>query len=163
MIEELNTERLTNYMFASPIQSYRPRHLAGSGRPISAYHRYLNTCTLAGALFLAVALLAGVRTKEGRTKEGGTIIPALSGNGHAQVALEKLRFSPDTLSVPVGTTVTWINRDSVPKIVVSADQPLETPPILNVGQAFSRTFVAAGTYSYFCSAHPGVAGKIVVR
>jgi plastocyanin len=158
MIDGLNTERLTNHMFASPIQSYRPKYSVGSARPISAYRRYLNACTLAVALFLAVALLASIRAKG-----SGAISPVLSEKGRAEVVLEKLRFSPQTLSVPVGTTVTWINCDSVPKIVVSADQPLKVPPILKAGQAFSRTFATAGTYSYFCSVHPGVTGKIVVR
>jgi plastocyanin len=156
MIDRLNAERLTNHMFASPIQSYRPRHLTGSAHAISADHSYLNMCTVAVALFLAVALLTSIRPRESDR-------PALFGNAHNEVVLEKLRFSPQTLSVPVGTTVTWINRDSVPKIVVSAEQPLEMPPILRAGQAFSRTFATAGTYSYFCSVHPGVTGKIVVK
>src|SRR5579862_3760093 len=98
-------------MFASPIESCRPRRVVGSTHRISPHHRYWNTCTVAVALFLSVALLAGLRTKE-----GGTISSVLSENGHAEVALENLRFCPGTLSVPVGTTVTWINRDSVPKI-----------------------------------------------
>jgi plastocyanin len=113
---------------------------------------------LAVALFVAVALLASIGGEQGDMRG-----PARSENGHAEVVLEKLRFSPQTLSVPVGTTVTWINRDSVPKIVVSAEQPLEMRPILRAGQAFSRTFAAAGTYSYFCAVHPGITGKIVVR
>jgi plastocyanin len=145
-------------MFASPIQPYRPKHLIGPGCPISAYHRYLNMCALAVALFVSLALLVSTGAEEGRARS-----PVLSENGNAEVFLEKLRFSPQTLSVPVGTTVTWINRDSVPKIVVSAGQPLEMLPILKAGQAFSRTFATAGTYSYFCSVHPGVTGKIVVR
>jgi plastocyanin len=145
-------------MFASPIQPYRPKHLIGPGDAIPAYHRHLNMCTLAFALFVAVALLASIGAEKGDIRS-----PVLSENGHAEVVLEKLRFSPQTLSVPVGTTVTWINHDSVPKIVVSAEQPLEAPPMLRAGQAFSRTFATAGTYSYFCSVHPGVTGKIVVR
>lgn len=147
-------------MFASPIQPYRPKHLIGPGGAISAYHRYLNMGTLAVALFVAVALLASIRAKKG---DIGSPSPVLSETGHAEVVLEKLRFSPQTLSVPVGTTVTWINRDSVPKIVVSAEQPLAMPAMLRAGQAFSRTFATAGTYSYFCSVHPSVTGKIVVR
>jgi plastocyanin len=115
-------------------------------------------CTLAFVLFVAVALLASIGFEEGDIRS-----PVLSENGHAEVVLEKLHFSPQTLSVPVGTTVTWINHDSVPKIVVSGEQPLEVPSILRAGQAFSRTFATAGTYSYFCSLHPGVTGKIVVR
>lgn len=158
MIDGSNTERLTNHMFASPIQPYQPKHLIGPGDSVSAYHKYLNMCTLAFALFVAVALLAGIGAEE-----GDTISPVLSENGHAEVVLEKIRFSPQTLTVPVGTTVTWINRDSVPKIVVSAERPLEMPPILRAGQAFSRTFATAGTYSYSCSLHPSVTGKIVVR
>ena len=113
---------------------------------------------LAVALFVAFALLASIGANE-----AGIRSRVLSENRQAEVVLEKLRFSPQTLSVPIGTTVTWINRDSVPKIVISADHPLEVPPILRAGQAFSRTFATAGTYSYFCSVHPGVTGKIVVK
>lgn len=145
-------------MFASPIQPYRPKHLTGPGGAISTFHRYLNMGTLAVALFVAVALLVSIGANE-----GGIRSPVLSENRHAEVVLEKLRFSPQTLRVPVGTTVTWINRDSVPKIVVSAERPLEMPPLIGAGQAFSRTFATAGTYSYSCSLHPSVTGKIVVR
>jgi plastocyanin len=145
-------------MFASPIQHYRPKHLIEPGGATSPYHRHLNMGALAVALFVAVALLASIGAEE-----GGARSPVLSKGGHAEVVLEKLRFSPQTLSVRVGTTVTWINRDSVPKIVVSAGQPLEVPPIIRAGQTFSRTFGTEGTYSYFCSVHPGVTGKIVVK
>jgi len=136
-------------MFSSPIQPYRPQHLTGSGGAISAY-RYLNMGALAVALFVAVALLASIGAEESRATS-------------PKVFLERSHFSPQTLSVPVGTTVTWINRDSVPKIVLSNEKSLEMPPILRAGQAFSRTFSTAGTYSYSCSVHPGITGKVVVR
>ena len=62
-----------------------------------------------------------------------------------------------------GATVTWTNHDSVPHLVMSADDQFKKSPVLKTGQRFSNTFAAAGTYSYFCSIHPRMTGEIIVK
>jgi Icc protein len=80
--------------------------------------------------------------------------------GH-EVVLDGRRFNPAITSVAVGTTVTWTNRDDLPHSIVSADRHF-TSPVLDTNQRFSRRFDVPGTYSYFCSLHPQMAGEIVV-
>ena len=80
------------------------------------------------------------------------------------VTIDNFTFSPGTLTVPVGTTVTWTNRDFEVHTVTADD----TPPTfksagLDTDDSFSFTFNKAGTYSYHCSLHPHMTGKIVVQ
>ena len=65
--------------------------------------------------------------------------------------------------MPVGATVTWINRDDVPHTVVSTDKKTIVSPALNTDEKFSYTFTTAGTNDYFCSVHPHMKGTIIVQ
>jgi 3',5'-cyclic-AMP phosphodiesterase len=77
------------------------------------------------------------------------------------VVVDNFSFRPGTLSVPVGSTITWSNRDDVPHTVVSTEQKFKSP-VLDTDQRFSYRFDAAGTYKYFCSLHPRMTGQVVV-
>ncbi len=66
------------------------------------------------------------------------------------------------LTVPVGTQVTWVNKDDVPHVVMSVDKTFKSKA-LDTDDKFSFTFQQAGTYEYFCSVHPKMTGKIVVK
>ena len=81
-----------------------------------------------------------------------------------EVKIDNFSFGPVELTVPVGTTVTWTNRDDIPHTVVSTDD-LKTfkSNVLDSDEKFSFTFSKAGTYPYFCSIHPKMTGKIVVQ
>jgi plastocyanin len=79
-----------------------------------------------------------------------------------EVKIDNFSFGPETLTVAVGTTVTWTNRDDIPHTVVSTDKVFKSK-VLDTDEKFSYTFAKAGTYSYFCSLHPKMTGKIVVR
>ena len=80
-----------------------------------------------------------------------------------EVTIDNFSFLPQTLTVPVGTTVTWINRDDVPHTVVSVDKKTMVSPALDTDEKFSFTFSAAGTNDYFCSVHPHMKGRIIVQ
>jgi len=80
-----------------------------------------------------------------------------------EVMIDNFSFLPQTLTVPVGTTVTWINRDDVPHTVVSVDKKTIVSPALDTDEKFSFTFTAAGTNDYFCSVHPHMKAKIIVK
>ena len=80
----------------------------------------------------------------------------------AQVKIDNFSFGPQTLTVPVGTTVTWTNRDDIPHTIVSTDGVFKSK-VRDTDETFSFTFTKAGTYTYFCSVHPKMTGKIIVQ
>jgi plastocyanin len=80
----------------------------------------------------------------------------------AEVSIDNFSFGPRTLTVAVGTTVTWTNHDDMPHTVVSTDGAFKSK-VQDTDEKFSYTFAKAGTYSYFCSLHPGMTGQIVVQ
>jgi plastocyanin len=120
--------------------------------------RHLNTGTLAFFMLVALASLTNMRGKEAETKAS---IPVKASK--AEVVIDNFSFSPKTFTVPAGATVTWTNHDNVPHVVTSADDQFQNSPVLKTGQSFSNTFATAGTYSYSCSIHPRMTGKIIVR
>jgi len=79
-----------------------------------------------------------------------------------QVVIANMAFSPSTLTVAAGTTVTWVNRDGDAHSVESRDKGFTSSPLLNTGQKYSYTFTTPGTYAYFCGVHASMTGKIVV-
>jgi plastocyanin len=81
---------------------------------------------------------------------------------NAEVKIDNFSFGPETLTVPVGATVTWVNRDDIPHTVVSTDGVFKSK-VRDTDEKFSYTFVKAGTYPYYCSVHPKMTGKVVVQ
>ena len=80
----------------------------------------------------------------------------------AEVKVDNFSFGPATLTVAVGTTVTWTNRDDIPHTIVSNDKVFKSK-VLDTDEKFSFTFTKAGTYPYFCSIHPKMTGSVVVQ
>jgi plastocyanin len=143
-------------MSTSP--SHYQRRIAGRVTAWSPFLRHLDTCTLAFVMFVAFALLSSIRGKESEVREL-TSAKATT----AAVVIDNFSFSPKTFTVPAGAAVTWTNHDKVPHVVTSADDHFKKSPVLKTGQSFSNTFATAGTYSYFCSIHPRMTGKIIVK
>jgi Icc protein len=81
--------------------------------------------------------------------------------GAHDVVVDNFSFAPATTSVPIGTTITWTNRDDVPHNVVSTERKFKSP-VLDTDEQFSHRFDAPGTYNYFCSIHPKMTGQVVV-
>ena len=79
-----------------------------------------------------------------------------------EVKIDNFSFGPQTLTVPIGATVTWTNRDDIPHTVVSTDGVFRSK-VRDTDEKFSYTFAKAGTYPYYCSVHPKMTGKIVVQ
>ena len=79
-----------------------------------------------------------------------------------EVKIDNFSFGPAQLTVKVGTTVTWTNRDDIPHTVVSTDKVFKSK-VLDTDEKFSFTFSTAGTFPYFCSIHPKMTGTIVVQ
>lgn len=79
-----------------------------------------------------------------------------------RVTISNFTFIPDALSIPAGTTVTWANQDDTVHVVTSVDK-LFASQALDTGDSFSFKFTTPGIYSYFCSLHPKMVGKIIVH
>ena len=81
----------------------------------------------------------------------------------SEVRVDNFTFGPQSLTVPVNTTVTWINRDEEPHTVVSVEKQFKKSPPLDTDQEFTVVVGSPGTYSYFCSVHPKMTGTIIVK
>jgi plastocyanin len=82
--------------------------------------------------------------------------------GKTDVAIDNFTFTPQTLTVAVGTKVTWINHDDVPHTVKSTEKKFLSGT-LDTDDKFSFVFTEPGTYPYFCTVHSHMTGTIVVK
>jgi len=78
------------------------------------------------------------------------------------VVAKDFMFSPNTLTVPAGSTVTWTNHDQEPHTVVG-DTGLFRSGAMDTNESFSFKFDQPGTYRFICSIHPQMVGTIVVQ
>jgi plastocyanin len=78
------------------------------------------------------------------------------------VTIDNFTFGPKELTVPVGTTVKWVNHDDIPHTVANKDK-LFRSKALDTDDSYSFTFASAGTFDYFCGLHPYMVGKIIVK
>lgn len=80
------------------------------------------------------------------------------------VAIDNFKFTPSALSVSVGDTVTWVNRDDVPHTATSKEDPAAfDSKALDTDDKFSFTFTKPGTYKYYCKVHTHMTGSITVK
>lgn len=98
----------------------------------------------------------------------GTLLAALlTGQASAEeasVTIDNFAFTPATITVSVGSTVTWTNHDDIPHTVVDADAPKTVKSAaLDTDETYKRSFNSPGTYHYFCSLHPHMQGTVVVK
>lgn len=78
------------------------------------------------------------------------------------IRVDNFTFSPETLTVPANSTVTWTNKDDVPHVIASTDGLFRSKG-LDTDDHYSFKFSKPGTYNYFCAMHPKMTGKIVVQ
>jgi len=84
-----------------------------------------------------------------------------NGPGDNEVWMENTAYNPQQLSVDIGATVTWINKDGVDHTVTSGEGLFDSGNI-SAGGTFEYTFDSAGTYNYGCTIHPDMSGSINV-
>ena len=80
----------------------------------------------------------------------------------AAIKIDNFSFGPQTITVPVGATVTWTNSDDIPHTAVSTDGVFKSK-VLDTDEKFSYTFTKAGAYPYYCTIHPKMTGQVVVK
>ncbi|MFA4826359.1 MAG: cupredoxin family copper-binding protein [Methanoregula sp.] len=121
---------------------------------------FLTACTV---MLVLACLCAGCASSQS-PPQPASATPSPSGSANA-ITIKNFAFSPATLTIKTGATVTWTNDDSAPHTVVSdAGSPVPfTSPQLATGASYPQTFTRAGTYGYHCSIHPSMKGTIVVE
>ena len=87
--------------------------------------------------------------------------PNVSSIQPVSVDIKDFAFSPVTITIPLGTTVTWTNNDSVPHTVTSTTGIFDSG-IMGQGKNFVYTFNESGTFEYYCAIHPYMKAQIIV-
>lgn len=87
--------------------------------------------------------------------------PAAAGE-EVTVSIDNFTFTPAEVTVAPGTTVTWVNNDDIPHTVVDKKHAFRSK-VLDTEGKYSFTFNTAGDFTYFCSLHPHMTGKVVVK
>jgi len=105
-------------------------------------------------MLAAVALVAGGCGGGGSSK---------SGSPPGTVSMKGLRFHPDSVTVKVGENVTWSNDDNVEHNVTATAGAKFASQAFGPGRTYSFAPRRAGTISYVCTLHPGMAGKLIVK
>jgi plastocyanin len=127
--------------------------------------RLLGLVTVLAALVLATGCGPG-SDSGGSTPPAPATQSASSGSaapgGGSMVEISNFMFTPMTLTVAVGSNVTWKFDDSTQHTVTADDNSFASSPMSN-GQTFTHTFSAAGTVAYHCSIHPEMTGTITVK
>jgi plastocyanin len=111
-----------------------------------------------GSAAMSTAPMPGMAGPAGSTAPAAPEAPAAPN----AVNISNFAFAPVSLTVPVGTTVTWTNKDEEPHTVVSNDGSTFHSPGLGTDQTYSYTFAKPGTFDYTCSIHPFMHGTVEV-
>ena len=93
---------------------------------------------------------------------GLVAVPASGQADTQEIVVDNFAFTPATISVPAGSTITWTNRDDIPHTIVSTERKFKSQA-LDTDQRYSHRFDTPGTYKYFCSIHPKMTAQIVVK
>src|SRR5271156_1071056 len=134
----------------------REKNLMKSRKKLDMIRKFVCIASLlAVVMVVMVLLLAASPNVTANTQQAATT---------AEVKIDNFSFAPATITVAVGTTVTWTNRDDIPHTVVSSDDSKALKSkVMDTDERFSFTFPKPGTFPYFCSVHPKMTGTVVVK
>jgi plastocyanin len=122
---------------------------------------------ICGLFFALLAAGCGSSGGGGSSSSTPASTAAASGGPVTKVSMNNIQFNPKTVTVKTGTTVEWVNDDSVTHDVTKDTGP--GPPFssgsgnLRGGDSYKVTFNTPGTVGYECTVHPGMTGMIVVK
>ncbi|MFF0815517.1 plastocyanin/azurin family copper-binding protein [Rhodococcus sp. NPDC003318] len=118
--------------------------------------------TFAATALLLTAVLAGCGSGTDGTEPSTTAPTSESGTTTVRVA--GMRFTPETVTIRVGETVTWEFDDNGLPHNVTADTsaPSEFRSPIRTTGSFTETFTEPGTYPYLCTLHPNMTGTVFV-
>jgi len=109
-------------------------------------------------VLITASLLLGCYTAKAASTTAAPSVSAASGN---VISIENNAFNPSSLTVKVGDTVTWINKDSYAHTVKGKNGEFDSGNIAS-GATFSFKFDKEGTIDYICGIHTFMTGKIIV-
>ena len=109
----------------------------------------------------AQSAAASPERKPERARKRTSKAPVARIAASASVTIRDFRFSPASVTVNVGETVTWTNAGPTVHTATASDGSFDTGN-LRKGQSGSHTFDEAGTYSYICTPHPNMKGTVKV-
>ena len=136
-------------------------HLAQPGptrRPTRAPWR---VTALAAASTVTLAACGGGASVPGSAPTTPTTAVSPAPAATTDVGIVNFKFTPATLTVKVGTTVVWTNKDAIAHTVNFATSGINSS-VLNQNDHFSHAFTVPGTYDYICSIHPFMHGSVIV-
>jgi plastocyanin len=87
---------------------------------------------------------------------------AAAAESTVEITIDNFTFAPATITIEPGTTVKWLNRDDIPHTVAAKSLAFRSKA-LDTDDSFSHQFDDVGVVDYFCSLHPHMTGKIIVR
>lgn len=108
-----------------------------------------------------VATLPSLQSPTATSQPANTVNPSGAAMTTVQVSIEGFTFTPEKLTVPVGTTVTWTNLDSAPHTITADDSSWGSGQ-LGKNATYSFTFTQAGTYAYHCANHASMTATLIV-
>lgn len=112
---------------------------------------------------VALAALAACGPISAHAKPPTTVAMAATSPATATaVQIKNFAFSPATLVVAPGASVTWTNADDEPHTVTASDRTYRSAP-LDTDQSYAHVYATPGEYHYFCSLHPHMMGVVIVR
>jgi amicyanin len=88
--------------------------------------------------------------------------PAAPAPANTEVAIQSLKFLPDTITIQAGSSIVWSNKDGFAH-TVKADEGQFSSPLIDGNGSFTQTFTKPGAYDYHCTIHPFMRGKVVVQ
>lgn len=117
-----------------------------------------------GILFtiISISLSCSKSSMANITGTGGGYTTGPSSPGADEVFIQGMAFSPATITVTAGTTITWTNKDAATHNVTS-NPVLFSSGAMGNGATYSFTFADKGTFSYTCTIHPSMKGTVVVN
>jgi plastocyanin len=128
--------------------------------PVPAPFRAFRAAIAAGALVMVFAACSQAATPAPSAAQS---TPAAGGGGGSSaVTIQNFAFNPASLTVAVGTTVTWTNQDSAGHTVTADDGSFGSDTLAS-GATFTQTFSKAGTVAYHCNIHKTMTATIVVK
>ena len=83
-------------------------------------------------------------------------------NANPSISIVNMAYSPATLQIKAGVTVTWNNNDNMEHTVTADDRSFYSPTI-PIGGKYTHTFSGGGTYPYHCVIHPGMKATITAN
>ena len=120
---------------------------------------------LLAMLLLASGLIFVLATSGSHTARAAapllTATPTPACGGNSSVSIVEFAFTPQDITVTVGTAVQWTNSGTRAHTTTS-DTALWDSGSLNPGQQFSFTFITPGIYTYHCNIHPFMTGSVTV-